>query len=126
MAVNEELLHSMAEEAALSHYGVLGMKWGRRKNPDRVAKKKAKALSKSQKKWDRNYNKGKARAHSATKSYMNSAGIKKINSQKKYKDVDFKDPKNSKIADQHFKDFQKLYDQTYVGYTRLLFGDRPE
>jgi hypothetical protein len=125
----------------LTHYGVLGMKWGVRRyqNKDgtltsagqkravnqeaKQAKKNAKTLLKEQKKWDKNFNRHWWKAYNATTEYVNSVMLPKMN--KKYDGVDFSDPKNQTIYRKFEKEYLSKADKIMTQKVEEMFGKRP-
>ena len=104
----------------LEHAGVKGMRWGHRK----YEKREAKALLKSQKKWDKDITKNDTKLVSKTNSrFETSAANTALN--KKYSTLDFNDPKqNQKVID-YLNESTKLWDRTYDEVLIETYGYRP-
>ena len=111
--------YNHAQQNELRHYGVKGMKWGRR----RAVKKQTKALQKSQKKYDEDVKTNWYKAYNKAAERSNAFLIPALN--KKYKGVNFNDPKNSSIRDKYEKEYADKFNTMYKQELKTLFGDRP-
>lgn len=104
----------------LEHAGVKGMKWGHRK----AEKKEAKALLKSQKKWDKDIKKNDTKLVSKTNSrFETSAANTALN--KKYSTLDLDDPKQHQKVIDYLNESTKLWDRTYDEVLIETYGYRP-
>ena len=104
----------------LEHAGVKGMRWGHRKSE----KREAKALLKSQKKWDKDITKNDTKLVSKTNSrFETSAANTALN--KKYSTLDFNDPKQHQKVIDYLNESTKLWDRTYDEVLIETYGYRP-
>jgi len=114
----------------LKHFGVLGMRWGRRKSP-------AQELADRQKKYDKNLKNVSKQvdAYNRAADYANAVIIPKVNA--KYAKYDFGslktgvdgrltgDPKLVKVYSKYLKEYEDLFSETWKKTTIEVFGERP-
>lgn len=116
----------------LEHYGVMGMKWGVRKDR-RTAKKAEKRKKTAVKKFNQSYNKGWAQAYNKAAD-KNEKNIAEIN--KKYEKYDFRglptrnpsavDSKTRKAWNNYVQEQSDAWVKTYSDVLLSEFGEHPE
>lgn len=107
----------------LSHYGVLGMRWGVRKDPEKSSKtsRSEKKLAKADTKYIQSLSgaKGFVRIQNSMADYVNPK-LNDLNADPKYKGVNLIDPKNKKVYDDYLNEYEKILDSAAVSVTRDL------
>ncbi|ALY08694.1 hypothetical protein FDH65_gp07 [Arthrobacter phage Circum] len=96
-------------DEVLAHYGVVGMKWGRRKATDEssgTSRKEAKKIAKADAKWERKSSQSYMKVYNQAADRMNNGGIEKFNNNSKYKDKDLS--KDRKLEKEYFSEYSKL------------------
>lgn len=107
---------------SFTHYGVKGMRWGVRKQPEqKVAYSTDRTVRKAQKKYDRNLKRNWHKAYNKAADYANKVLIPEIN--KKYSSADLKNEATyKKYVNEYYKKFDKVYQQE----VKNMFGERPK
>lgn len=124
-----DLDNSEQVEEFLSHFGVLGMKWGHKKSAERVAKAQAKSNRKEVRRaerhdemWRQSAN-DSARAfwvYHAAKKDMKKNGIPALNNSKKYKGKDLKS--NPALRQAYMKDFSDAFTKSMNAQSMKQIG----
>lgn len=120
------------EGTYLRHYGVKGMKWGIRKERERVYKtqnsqqssdrnkKVSRAVRKKQKAYDRNVRRNWYKAYNKAAEISERTLIPQIN--KKYSPKDLEDPV---IREKYYAEYNRKFEQLYKTEYKKMFGERP-
>ena len=128
----DQFLNTDELDDYLAHYGVLGMKWGVRKDgkpqgfqygeAGSRSRKQKRRLKKDQKKWDKTTRKNWTKAYNAAADRMNTGLIEKHN--KKYEGVDVSDISTG-VGKKFMDEYNELFAQTYSEEFEKMFGKRP-
>lgn len=120
----------------LEHFGVKGMRWGVRNSLgstnsspklSKVTDSRGNRLTKDDAKWNKkvaNVRKGMS-AYNKTADKMNAVVIPKINNDPKYKDVDFTNPKNSKIQEKYHAEYKAAFEKEFNKNLKAVYGNSP-
>jgi hypothetical protein len=101
----------------LEHFGVKGMHWGVRKNPNNLTRSERKHIQKA------TSTAGFIKVHNAAATRMNNGGIQAINNKSKYKNMDFTKP--SRLRDQYLAEHERAMQNAMVDEYRKQFGTAP-
>ncbi len=96
---------------SIKHYGVLGMKWGQRK--ERNWEKKVSST--------RSY----IKVYNKTADSMNATVIPNINNNPRYKNKNFNDPKNEKLKNQYLKEYEDAFNKFMKEHSLSELGTSP-
>jgi len=103
----------------IKHFGVKGMKWGVRKDPNKSSNKK---MDKADKKWSRKAMSSGTygKVYNAAMNEINQVGVHKLNNSPKYKGKDLK--KDTKLQDAYLKDYARMTKETFNRHSDKLVG----
>lgn len=102
----------------LAHFGVKGMHWGVRKNPQRAA-------AKAEKKWVKKNTSSDAlvAVYNATAQRMNDTEVPRINNKPQYRNQDF--THDSPLRDKYYDEYNKTFEKIMNEESPKILGSSP-